>query len=64
MVLFRVGMDPRSRVMGLNESCVKRPFPIRFDIMKGYKNVAITRGFADFVLDHPLAVAFYDWIKA
>ena len=46
------------------EKCVKRPFELPIEVTKGYKNVAISREFADFVLDHPVAGAFRDWLEA
>ena len=43
--------------------CRKTAFPFPIDIMKGYKNVGLTRDFAKFTLAHPVALEFYNWLQ-
>ena len=53
---FDLNMEPR-------RDCLKVPFPYQIDIMKGYKNAGLVRDFCKFVLGHPVALEFYNWLQ-
>ena len=37
--------------------------PHNITVFKGTKNVLISRNFSDFIVSHPVAVDYYEWIK-
>ena len=37
--------------------------PFRLQVFKGMKNIVIHRKLADFVIDHPIAKEFKDWLE-
>ena len=37
--------------------------PCNIMVMKGYKNVALSRKFATFVLEHRVALEYFNWLK-
>ena len=39
------------------------PIPHGIKIFKGVKNVIVTREFAEFVLNDPVAIDFYHWLQ-
>ncbi|TRY61224.1 hypothetical protein TCAL_10076 [Tigriopus californicus] len=45
------------------ESCPKGPPPFNITVLKGSKNVILTREFVDFVLEDPIAIELYNWLK-
>lgn len=45
------------------ESCPKGPTPYNITILKGSKNVILTREFVDFILEDPIAIELYNWLK-
>ena len=60
--ICRVG--PRQfdiRVIATNYN--KPPPPFGLTVYKGMKNVVINRKFAKFLLEHPVAIEFYQWYE-
>ncbi len=37
--------------------------PHSLTVYKGMKNVAVTRDFSHFLLEHPVAIEFYKWAE-
>ena len=42
----------------------KSPPPYNLTVLKGTKNVIISKKFANFLLTHPIATDYFHWIKA
>ena len=47
----------------LRKNGPKAPPPFGLKIFKGYKNVMMRRDFVDFIINHPVAKVYRDYVK-
>ena len=62
---FSLNVNPERQAIypkNLSSSSRTPAFPCKLQILKGTKNVALTRAHADFHLNHIVAQTFYNWL--